>query len=142
MNIDKYIKQLAEKFYGQIEELTREQFEEALRQAIESGDFMRFVVKDIGMQPLNGIAVKTAVKYIPYAEKMKLDQRIKALEEERHIAYSVLCMAMNWAHDFDKTGDDRLLRAVTNVLVKMDGMSYEEADEMVEVVAKNARGEQ
>ena len=56
-----------------VKELTERQLVEAIRQAISSGDFVRFVREcDLAQQ----------VVYIPFAREAELEARIRELEEE------------------------------------------------------------
>ena len=54
------------------EQLTEKQLVEVIRQAIAAGDFIRFVNQDKDSQ---------AIVYLPFAEKERLEARIKDLEE-------------------------------------------------------------
>ena len=66
-NIDDYVKSLAMRYADECEHLTREQFETALKQAMESGDFVRATI-----QEHSPIATRQGVFYIPYNLKTDL----------------------------------------------------------------------
>tara|TARA_R100000951_G_scaffold101420_1_gene92932 strand:+ start:21903 stop:22262 length:360 start_codon:yes stop_codon:yes gene_type:complete len=83
MSVDKLIKELSKKHFEKVEELTVEQFEEALLGAIKSGDFIRCVE-----HIMPDLHHAQGVIYVPYAQKMHLQARIKELEEAlQYIAY-------------------------------------------------------
>jgi hypothetical protein len=66
---DEHLSALIREHCLQVENLTKEQFLSALKQAIGSGDFKRLIHQS-GQQ----------VIYVPYAEKCALKQRIEELE--------------------------------------------------------------
>lgn len=67
------ISELGREYLKKVEGLTKEQFTEALKQAIACGDFMKQVV-------VSG-ELRQQVLYIPYAREKELQARIKELEE-------------------------------------------------------------
>jgi len=69
--LDEAIRKVAEDHYQYVEDLTLEQFGDALIQALRSGDFMRVVCVDA-----------QSVIYRPYQEKQRLEARIAELEKE------------------------------------------------------------
>ena len=91
--MDKYIKELVEKFHKQQELLTKNQFEACLIEAINSGDFMRYCTpieskfnSDIETTSLGGNADYTvsssqAMTYIPFRDKNRLELEISNLIE-------------------------------------------------------------
>jgi len=78
-NIDDYVRSLAMKYADECEHLTRDQFEVALKQAMESGDFVRAT-----MQEHSPITTHQGVYYIPYNLKTELSsskETIASLKE-------------------------------------------------------------
>ena len=78
--ISEYIKDLTEKYHKEVENLTRDQFEIALKQAIESGDFIRATMQK--HSPIG--ASMQGIYYIPYnlvSENRKLRGRVVRLED-------------------------------------------------------------
>lgn len=79
MEIDKTIKEIARKHAGLVEQLTIEQFEDALVGAILSGDFVRCVQND------GGISLAQGMTYIPFRGNSELiaeNARLKRIIED------------------------------------------------------------
>lgn len=93
--INEIIKKALHEHHVKVEKLTADQLAEAVRQAIESGDFKRCV------QVRGGLDHAQAVYYIPYAE-------VQSLKSKLAIAVSAL--------EFYATGRDKgLLVGVENL---------------------------
>ena len=85
LRLNEHIKKLATKHAEKIEELTKDQFEECLLEAIESGDFMRHVQRcDIKITKEGEITENSryGMSYIPYREKVRLEKKIEELSYE------------------------------------------------------------
>jgi len=81
--VGKLIKELSKKHFEKIEELTVEQFENALLEAIKSGDFIRCVEHCVP-----NLYHAQGVIYVPFAQKLQLKARIDELENAlKYIAY-------------------------------------------------------
>lgn len=70
--LDQEIRRVANKYYEDVEVLTLSQFEEVLKQAISSGDFIRYVNVDTDSQ---------AVAYVPFQEKQRLEGELKSIRK-------------------------------------------------------------
>jgi hypothetical protein len=80
-NAEKAIFELADELHTHENKLTREQFREAIAQAIKCGDFMRYVQVGHGAQ---------AVVYLPYQREQELESRIKELDTKLRAAMGIL----------------------------------------------------
>ena len=80
--VDKLLRELSKKHLEKIEELTVKQFEDALLGAIKSGDFIRCVEH---CMPNSHHA--QGVIYVPFAQKLSLQARIKELEGFKDMVY-------------------------------------------------------
>lgn len=69
------VAELARKHNVAVENLTEKQLADALKQAIECGDFQRYICEGSHRQ---------AVVYIPFAREQELLGKIKELEEKYH----------------------------------------------------------
>ena len=83
--ISKFVSEVADKHAQKVDKLTRVQFEEALEQAIKSGDFAMSVSVDnepMMMQDPHTLAYSKhySVSYIPYRDKARLQERVSELE--------------------------------------------------------------
>lgn len=72
-SLDQFISRMADEHARQIEHLTKSQIEKILSEIIRSGDLERL----ISTGPYGG---GQAVTYMPYRDKMRLEQRVKELE--------------------------------------------------------------
>lgn len=70
---DNWIDEFISEYYSQIESLTKEQLRDAMLGAIKSGDFQRHIYNI----PFN--EMKQGLSYIPYRDKLFLNQKIKDL---------------------------------------------------------------
>ena len=83
---NKAIEELTTSYQLTVGGLTKEQFAEALRQAIACGDFKRLVLShslDLDYPKLS-CSVTQQVVYLPYAREQELLAKIKTLEERLH----------------------------------------------------------
>ena len=71
--VDKALEDVWARVSADVERLTKEQFIEALTQAIRSGDFMRFITVQGGGQ---------SVTYEPFRKVRELEARISELESD------------------------------------------------------------
>lgn len=76
----KAMERVIAEFEVKIEQLTREQFVEALRQAVLSGDFAQHVVSHPVPAGACGAAQAQCVTYMPFREVERLHGRITRLE--------------------------------------------------------------
>lgn len=76
-DINDIIKEITLKHLAKVEELTKEQFEDALLGAIKSGDFVRCIQQDY-----NPFKTMQGLSYIPYREKLELEARITKLQKD------------------------------------------------------------
>ena len=70
--LDKFLNETVAEFHEKVATLSKEQFKEALRQALESGDFIRCVTA-------GHMDHAQAIVYQPYRDHMMLNQRINKL---------------------------------------------------------------
>ena len=78
------MERLAKAHVEAVDKLTREQFIEAMAQAIECGDFMRHVIVGETVAVGNSMTCshRQGVSYVPYREVERLKARIRELEVE------------------------------------------------------------
>ena len=108
--MNELIKRMAAKHFAAVEELTLEQFEDALLGAIKSGDFMRHVEPSRGLQGLS---------YIPYREKMELKQEIERLKEIEWM-YAEACSLVDQGKDIRKMEVPEILYRAEKELSQMN----------------------
>lgn len=68
-----FIEECTEEHFAKVEGLTRDQFKEALKQAIESGDVVWYVSTDCNEH-------RQAVIYAPFTEKKRLEAEMEAMK--------------------------------------------------------------
>ena len=99
LRLNEHIKNIADKHAEKLEELTRDQFEECLLEAINSGDFMRHVQRsDINISKEGSITNNSryGMTYVPYREKVRLEKKIEEL------SYEIYCLKRYGNTDFLK----------------------------------------
>lgn len=135
MDINNYVKEIARKHAEKTEEITKQQFENALVGAILSGDFQRCVTSlhyDLNKDGKLTAQQSQAMTYVPYREKARLECEIEKLQAENKILKEALAFYAEPNHSY-------VNGLTTYTKYKDDSDRHEDCGYSLVIIGKRAR---